>query len=62
MDKDKKMKYNINYIIIWENEWNLVYVDEFLIKVVNFDINIVVFDMWWYKYEINEGNFDFFYI
>ena len=45
--KDKKMKHNINYITIWENEWNSVYVDEFLIKAANSDINTVAFDMRW---------------
>ncbi|ABG53420.1 hypothetical protein Tery_4433 [Trichodesmium erythraeum IMS101] len=58
-DKDKKMKHNINYITIWENEWNSVYADEFLIKAANSDINTVAFDMRWHKHETNEGNFDF---
>ena len=53
------MKHNINYITIWENEWNSVYVDEFLIKAANSDINTVAFDMRWHKHETNEGNFDF---
>lgn len=53
------MKHSINYITIWENEWNSVYADEFLIKAANSDINTVAFDMRWHKHETNEGNFDF---
>ena len=53
------MKHDINYITIWENEWDPDNIDKFLTKISKFDINTVVFDIRWGHHELSEGNFDF---
>lgn len=55
----KEGKNNINYITIWENEYDLDGIDVLLSSAIDQNINTIVIDIRWELHESSEGNFDF---